>query len=192
MCLLSDNIYDYHFVSQGKIDIPNVDDGEEMRLTDTAFDILGFTEEEKHNVYKITAAVMHFGELKFKQRPREEQAEADGTEEGERVAHLLGLNAADLYKNMLKPRVKVGSEFVTKGQSMQQCLYSASALAKAMFDRLFKWLVKKLNETLDTKQKRQYFIGVLDIAGFEIFDVSSIPCVSKEAQIVSLLVYHGG
>lgn len=41
-----------------------------------------------------------------------------------------------------------------------------------MYDRLFKWLVKRVNETLDTKQKRQYFIGVLDIAGFEIFDVS--------------------
>ena len=41
-----------------------------------------------------------------------------------------------------------------------------------MFDRLFKYLVKRCNETLDTQQKRQHFIGVLDIAGFEIFDVS--------------------
>lgn len=115
---------------------------------------------------------MHFGEMKFKQRPREEQAEADGTEEGEKVAHLLGLNSADLYKNLLKPRVKVGNEFVTKGQTAPQCNYAIGALSKAMFDRTFKWLVKRLNETLDTKQKRQYFIGVLDIAGFEIFDVS--------------------
>lgn len=117
---------------------------------------------------------MHFGELKFKQRPREEQAEADGTEEGERVAHLLGLNAADLYKNLCKPRIKVGNEFVNQGKSKDQVSYSIGALAKAMFDRLFKWMVKKINETLDTKQKRQYFIGVLDIAGFEIFEVSSV------------------
>lgn len=116
---------------------------------------------------------MHFGCLKFKQRPREEQAEADGTEEGERVAHLLGLNAADLYKNLCKPRIKVGNEFVTQGRSKEQVSYSIGALAKAIFDRLFKWMVKRINETLDTKQKRQYFIGVLDIAGFEIFDVSN-------------------
>lgn len=133
---------------------------------------MGFSQEEKDNIYKITAAVMHFGEMKFKQRPREEQAESDGTEEGEKVAHLLGLNSADLYKNLLKPRVKVGNEFVTKGQTAAQCNYAIGALSKAMFDRTFKWLVKRLNETLDTKQKRQYFIGVLDIAGFEIFDVS--------------------
>lgn len=45
-----------------------------------AFDVLGFSKEEKENVYKVTAAVMHFGEMKFKQRGREEQAEPDGTE----------------------------------------------------------------------------------------------------------------
>ena len=133
---------------------------------------MGFVKEDKDEVYKITAAVMHFGELKFKQRPREEQCEPDGTEEGERVAHLLGLNAADLYKNLSKPRIRVGNEFVTQGRNREQVLYSMGALSKAIFDRLFKWMVKRINATLDTKQKRQYFIGVLDIAGFEIFDVS--------------------
>lgn len=137
-----------------------------------AFDILGFTQEEKDNVYKITAAVMHMGGMKFKQRGREEQAEADGEEEGKRVAQLLATDAADLYKNLLKPRIKVGNEFVTQGRNKDQVTNSIGALCKGIFDRLFKWLVKKCNETLDTKQKRQHFIGVLDIAGFEIFDVS--------------------
>ncbi|XP_034946999.1 myosin heavy chain, muscle isoform X5 [Chelonus insularis] len=170
MCLLSNDIHDYYNVAQGKITIPNVDDGEECLLTDQAFDVLGFTQEEKNDIYKITAAVMHMGGMKFKQRGREEQAEADGTEEGERVAKLLGVDCQDLYKNLLKPRIKVGNEFVTQGRNKDQVSYSVGAMSKAMFDRLFKWLVKKCNETLDTKQKRQHFIGVLDIAGFEIFD----------------------
>ncbi|XP_054160100.1 myosin heavy chain, muscle-like isoform X3 [Oppia nitens] len=173
MCLLSNEILDYNFVSQGKTTIPNVDDGQESKDTDNAFDVLGFSEDEKHNVYKITAAVMHLGTMKFKQRPREEQCEPDGTEDGERVAHLLGVNAVDLYKNFCKPRIKVGTEMVTQGRNQNQVMYSMGAMAKAMFDRLFKWMVKKINETLDTKQKRQYFIGVLDIAGFEIFDFNS-------------------
>lgn len=45
------------------------------------------------------------------------------------------------------------------------------ALAKATYDRMFKWLVYRINKTLDTKLARQFFIGVLDIAGFEIFEV---------------------
>ena len=50
---------------------------------------------------------MHFGNSQWKQRPREEQAEADGTEDCEKVAHLLGVEAADLIKGLLKPRIKV-------------------------------------------------------------------------------------
>ncbi|XP_023023706.1 myosin heavy chain isoform X23 [Leptinotarsa decemlineata] len=169
-CLLSNNINDYYFVSQGKTTIPGVDDSEEMKVTDEAFDILGFTQEEKDNVYKITAAVMHMGCMKFKQRGREEQAEPDGTEEGERVGKLLGVDTAALYQAFVKPRIKVGNEFVTQGRNVNQVSYSVGAMSKAMFDRVFKFLVKKCNETLDTKQKRQHFIGVLDIAGFEIFD----------------------
>ncbi|XP_050428408.1 myosin heavy chain, muscle isoform X18 [Adelges cooleyi] len=170
MCMLSEDIHDYYYVSQGKTTIPGMDDGEEFSLTDQAFDVLGFSEEEKNDIYKITASVMHMGGMKFKQRGREEQAEADGTEEGARVAKLLGIDCDDLYKNLLKPRIKVGNEFVTQGRNKDQVSYSVGAMSKGMFDRLFKFLVKKCNETLDTQQKRQHFIGVLDIAGFEIFD----------------------
>lgn len=43
-------------------------------------DILGFSNDEKYGSYKIVGAIMHFGNMKFKQKQREEQAEADGTE----------------------------------------------------------------------------------------------------------------
>jgi len=170
MLLVGDDIYKFHFVSQGKTTIPSMDDGEEMALTDEAFDILGFTQQEKDDIYRITAAVMHLGGMKFKQRGREEQAEQDGTAEGECVAKLLGVEHQLMYTNFMKPRIKVGNEFVTQGRNVNQVSYSIGAMAKAIFDRLFKWLVKRVNETLETGQKRVQFIGVLDIAGFEIFD----------------------
>ena len=49
-------------------------------MLQTAIDILGFTSEEKVGIYKLTGAVMHYGNMKFKEKPREEQAEPDGTE----------------------------------------------------------------------------------------------------------------
>ncbi|XP_042890600.1 myosin heavy chain, muscle-like isoform X41 [Penaeus japonicus] len=170
MCFLSNDIHDYYFVSQGKVTVASIDDNEEMQFTDTAFDVLGFTQEDKDNVYKVTATVMHFGNLKFKQRGREEQAEPDGTETGDICGKLLGCEGAELYKNLTKPKIKVGNEFVTQGRNKDQVYYSVGALAKALFDRMFKWLVRKCNVTLETGQKRVMFIGVLDIAGFEIFD----------------------
>lgn len=50
-----------------------------------------------------------------------------------------------------------------------------SALAKSIYERMFLWMVIRINEMLDTKNPRQFYIGVLDIAGFEIFDVSMRP-----------------
>ncbi|VDD74731.1 unnamed protein product [Mesocestoides corti] len=160
----------YSFINQGELTIDGVDDSEEMKLTDEAIDILGFTNDERMSLFKCTTSVINMGEMKFKQRPREEQAEADGTAEAEKVAFLLGVNAKDLLNSFLKPKVKVGNEFVTKGQNLDQVNFAVNALAKSLYSRLFTWLVARVNKTLDTKVKRQYFIGVLDIAGFEIFD----------------------
>ena len=53
-----------------------------------------------------------------------------------------------------------------------QVMNSVGALAKSIYEKLFLWMVIRINEMLDTKQPRNYYIGVLDIAGFEIFDVS--------------------
>jgi myosin heavy subunit len=163
----------YHFINQGCLTVDNMDDQEEMRIVDESFVVLGFSDEEKMALYKITCAVIWFGELKFKQRPREEQAEADGTSEAEKVAFLLAVNAGDLLKALLMPKVKVGNEYVTKGQTKDQVVYAVAALAKALYARMFGWLVARVNKTLDTKNKRQYFIGVLDIAGFEIFQYNT-------------------
>ncbi|NWI83261.1 MYH7 protein, partial [Dryoscopus gambensis] len=173
MLLLSLNPYDYHFCSQGVTTVDNLDDGEELMATDHAMDILGFSNDEKYGCYKIVGAIMHFGNMKFKQKQREEQAEADGTESADKAAYLMGISSADLIKGLLHPRVKVGNEFVTKGQNVEQVVYAVGALAKATYDRMFKWLVTRINKTLDTKLARQFFIGVLDIAGFEIFDFNS-------------------
>ncbi|KAB0340287.1 hypothetical protein FD754_023259, partial [Muntiacus muntjak] len=174
MLLITTNPYDYAFVSQGEITVPSIDDQEELIATDSAIEILGFTSDERVSIYKLTGAVMHYGNLKFKQKQREEQAEPDGTEVADKAAYLQGLNSADLLKALCYPRVKVGNEFVTKGQTVQQVYNAVGALAKAVYDKMFLWMVTRINQQLDTKQPRQYFIGVLDIAGFEIFDFNSL------------------
>ncbi|XP_063075194.1 myosin-7-like isoform X1 [Engraulis encrasicolus] len=173
MLLITSNPYDYAFISQGETTVASINDADELVATDQAFDVLGFTVEEKNSIYKLTGAIMHYGNMKFKQKQREEQAEADGTEDADKSAYLMGLNSADLIKGLCHPRVKVGNEWVTKGQNVQQVYYGIGALAKSVYEKMFLWMVVKINQTLATKQPRQYFIGVLDIAGFEIFDFNT-------------------
>ncbi|KAK2489774.1 hypothetical protein MC885_019348 [Smutsia gigantea] len=139
-----------------------------------AIDILGFSSEEKVGIYKLTGPMIHYDNMKFKRKQREEQAEPDGTEVADKAGYLMGLNSAEMLKGLCCPRVKVGNEYDTKGQNVQQGTNAVGALAKAVYDKMFLWMVTRINQQLDTKQPRQYFIGVLDIAGFEIFDYNSL------------------
>ncbi|XP_053293585.1 myosin heavy chain, fast skeletal muscle isoform X1 [Pleuronectes platessa] len=172
--LITTNPFDYPMVSQGEITVKSIDDIEEFIATDTAIDILGFTAEEKLGIFKLTGAVMHHGNMKFKQKQREEQAEPDGNEEGDKIGYLMGLNSAEMLKALCYPRVKVGNEMVVKGQTVPQVHNSVMALSKSVYEKMFLWMVVRINEMLDTKQPRNSFIGVLDIAGFEIFDYNSL------------------
>uniref|UniRef100_A0A8C7IH49 Myosin motor domain-containing protein n=1 Tax=Oncorhynchus kisutch TaxID=8019 RepID=A0A8C7IH49_ONCKI len=174
MTLITTNPYDFPMCSQGQITVASINDNDELDATDDAITILGFTNEEKIGIYKLTGAVVHHGNLKFKQKQREEQAEPDGTEVADKIAYLLGLNSAEMLKALCYPRVKVGNEYVTKGQTVAQVNNSVSALAKSIYERMFLWMVIRINEMLDTKNPRQFYIGVLDIAGFEIFDYNSM------------------
>ena len=179
-CFLTDDIYDYTFVSQGKTTVQSIDDNEELEFTDSAFDIIGFSPEEKWDCYKLTACVMSSGEVKFKQKGRDDQAEPD-LDNGfpQKVADLMGVPCDIMMKSYCKPKIKVGAEWVTKGQTCEQATNAVGGIARATFDRLFKWLIIKCNDTLiDKTMKKSNFCAVLDIAGFEIFEYNGYEQIS--------------
>merc|ERR1711988_71953 len=178
-CQLDDDIYFYSYVSQGKVTVASIDDNEELEYTDSAFDVLGFSTEEKWDCFKLTAAVMTMGEMKFKQKGREEQCEPDAMDIAAKVATCCGIEAEAMMKAFCKPRIKVGTEWVTKGQNIDQSMNAVGGIARAIYDRLFKWLIVKCNSTLiDSTMKKANFVAVLDIAGFEIFEYNGFEQIS--------------
>merc|ERR1712079_821246 len=178
-CLLGDDIYDYSYVSQGKVTVASIDDNEELEYTDAAFDIIGFSNQEKWDCYKITAAVMSAGEIKFVQKGRDDQAEPGDMSYPNKVAELFGVNCDAMLKAFCKPKIKVGTEWVTKQTSCEAAQNGVGGIARASFDRLFKWLIIKCNDTLiDATMKKANFCAVLDIAGFEIFEYNGFEQIS--------------
>ena len=172
-CNLSDDIYDYWWVSQGKVSVESIDDKEDMQFADEAYDILGFTNEEKYNVYKCTAIVMHMGNMckDFVPVGKEEQAEIKSDDNAIKIADLCGIDCEWMITYFCKPKLKVGTEWVTKGQTCSQASNSVAGIGRKIYELVFRFIVDKCNETLvDPTMKKVYYIGCLDIAGFEIFD----------------------
>merc|ERR1712142_159239 len=181
-CRVSNDIYDYIYVSQGKTAVASIDDNEELEYTEDAFNVLGFAEQEKLDCYMLTAGVMTFGGIEFKTKGRDDQAECEAigpdTYPG-KAAALCGVDAFAMIKAFCKPRIKVGTEWVTKGQTCEQATNAVGGIARAIFDRLFKWLIEKCNDTLiDASLKKANFCAVLDIAGFEIFEYNGFGQIS--------------
>merc|ERR1719203_1334181 len=178
-CMVSDDIYDYIYVSQGKVTVASIDDNEELEMTDAAFDIIGFSHQEKWDCYKITAGVMSSGQIEFVQKGRDDQAEPGDLNYPTKVAACFGVDVHQYLKAFCKPKIKVGAEWVTKGQTCDQATSGVGGIARAIFDRIFKWLIIKCNETLiDPTMKKANFCAVLDLAGFEIFEYNGFEQIS--------------
>merc|ERR1719430_2187141 len=177
-CFVSNYIY----VSQGKTTVASIDDNEELEYTEDAFNVLGFEAWEKFDCYVLTAGVMTCGGIVYIQKGRDEQAELSecgpDTFVG-KAAASFGVDAAAMVKAFCKPRIKVGTEWVTKGQNIEQATGATGGIARAIFDRVFKWLIEKCNDTLiDATLKKSNFCAVLDIAVFEIFEYNGFEQIS--------------
>merc|ERR1719464_1998861 len=172
-CLLTNDILDYWYVSQGKLTVPSIDDKEDMQFAHEAFVALGFSSDQEYDVYKNTACMMHMGNMTkdFVPVGKEEQAEIKDDANCEKVAELLGIDCEWMITYFCKPKLKVGTEWVQKGSTCTNAANSVAGIARAIYERTFRITVEKCNETLcDPTMKKVTYIGVLDIAGFEIFD----------------------
>jgi len=89
----------------------------------------------------------------------------------EKACHLLGVPVQEFTKAVLRPKVLAGREWVTQARTKQQALDELMALCKTLYEKSFGALVDRINKALDRPSSKSTFIGVLDIAGFEIFEV---------------------
>lgn len=90
----------------------------------------------------------------------------------EKVAFLLGIpDASDLLNALVRPKVKAGREWVVQARTKKQVVDELAALSKALYEKNFGEMVDRINSALG-RPSTKTFIGVLDIAGFEIFEVN--------------------
>jgi len=183
----------YTFLSGGNLTIPSQDDREEFNDTMEAMRIMGLSEDEISSIWKVISGGLLFGNMEFKQERNSEQAILPDNTVAQKVAHLFGINVNEMTKGFLRPRIKVGRDFVTKAQTKEQVEFAVEALSKATFERLFKWIVARINRSLDrTKRQGASFIGILDIAGFEIFELNSFEqlCINYTNEKLQQLFNH--
>ncbi|XP_031428669.1 myosin-9 isoform X2 [Clupea harengus] len=191
LCLEGYN--NYRFLSNGNVTIPGQQDKDIFTETMEAMRIMGFPEEEQIGLLKVISSVLQLGNMSFKKERHNDQASMPDNTAAQKVCHLMGMNVTDFTRAILSPRIKVGRDYVQKAQTQEQAEFAVEALAKATYERMFRWLVMRLNKALDkTKRQGASFIGILDIAGFEIFDLNSFEqlCINYTNEKLQQLFNH--
>ncbi|XP_063048473.1 myosin-9 isoform X2 [Engraulis encrasicolus] len=183
----------YRFLSNGNVTIPGQQDKDLFNETLEAMRIMGIPEDEQIGLLKVISAVLQLGNMSFKKERHNDQASMPDNTAAQKVSHLMGMNVTDFTRAILSPRIKVGRDYVQKAQTQEQAEFAVEALAKATYERMFRWLVMRINKALDkTKRQGASFIGILDIAGFEIFDLNSFEqlCINYTNEKLQQLFNH--
>eukprot|EP00794_Sanderia_malayensis_P003145 gene3145-3614_t len=168
----------YNYLNQsGCNTVPSIDDAKNFKIVEAAMKLIGFKVEEIAGVYTLLGAILHLGNVLF------EDIFLDGMdtvnvlneEDAKQAANLFGCEDKVLMDTLCTRSVESGNDKIVTRLSPANANYGRDALCKAIYNRLFDWLVHRINDSVRAPQRSydKKVIGVLDIYGFEVFQSNS-------------------
>lgn len=167
--------------SSAEYSADGINDKEEFVAMKNAMRVCGVSESDQISLLEIVAAVLHLGNIDFIENGN--NANVDDRRSLEFPAYLMGVTETILLEKLSTRVVTTGgagkrSSTYTIPLNVEQARNTRDALAKSLYSRMFDWIVLNINRAMaqlsvDLKVKDSLCIGVLDIFGFEIFDVHS-------------------
>ncbi|GAA5865791.1 hypothetical protein JCM3774_003095 [Rhodotorula dairenensis] len=169
----------FEYLAHSRQDVDGLDDREEWKTLIRALYTVGFDDTEQFALFRVIAAILHLGQVSTAVGGSASSSSAHLSSHTalEKAAFLLGVTPDSLQNALLRPKVKAGREWVTQARSRDQVVDELAALSKALYEKNFGQLVDRINRslgegTLADPAGKKTFIGVLDIAGFEIFETN--------------------
>lgn len=168
----------YLYTSKSKCyDVPGIDDHGDFKDTLEAMRVIGMTQGEQDEVFRMLSTVLWLGNCTFKEDDHGNAAVADQSVV-DFVAYLLEVQPEHVNK-VLTTRLVETSRGGRRGSSYDvplnqtQAMSVRDALAKAIYYNMFDWIVQRVNVSLRAKGAVAHSVGILDIYGFEIFERNS-------------------
>ncbi|XP_041459898.1 unconventional myosin-Va-like isoform X4 [Lytechinus variegatus] len=165
---------EFYYTSQGEAPtVDGIDDKANLEETREAFKLLGFKEDMVKQIFRIIGAVLHFGNVEIRPDQHESSKIEVENESLPILCNLLGIEEDAMRKWLCNRKIVTVQEVLTKPLRRDMAVFSRDALAKHIYAQLFSWIVDQINKAMDTQAKTTNFIGVLDIYGFEMFEINS-------------------
>ncbi|XP_075064113.1 unconventional myosin-Va isoform X3 [Mixophyes fleayi] len=168
------NANSFHYTMQGGSPvIAGVDDAKELKNTRKACALLGIGDLYQMGIFRILAGILHLGNVQFKSRDSDSCIIPPKHEPLLIFCDLMGVDYEELSHWLCHRKLVTAAETYIKPISRLQATNARDALSKHIYAYLFNWIVCHVNKSLHTSAKQNSFIGVLDIYGFETFEINS-------------------
>ncbi|XP_036951177.1 unconventional myosin-Va isoform X3 [Acanthopagrus latus] len=165
---------DFLYTRQGRSPvIIGVDDTKELCTTRNAFTLLGINESYQMGLFQVLAAILHLGNVEIKDRDSDSSVIPPNNCHLMAFCELVGVTYQDMSQWLCHRKLKTATETYVKTLPRLQATNARDALSKHIYAKLFNWIVEHVNKALITNVKQHSFIGVLDIYGFETFEINS-------------------
>ncbi|XP_021165351.2 unconventional myosin-Va isoform X9 [Fundulus heteroclitus] len=165
---------DFLYTRQGRSPvIEGIDDAKELRTTRHAFTLLGINESYQVGLFQVLAAILHLGNVEIKDRDSDSSLIPPNNRHLTAFCELVGVTYQDMSQWLCHRKLKTATETYIKPLPRLQATNARDALSKHIYAKLFNWIVEHVNKALITNVKQHSFIGVLDIYGFETFEINS-------------------
>jgi myosin heavy subunit len=186
----------FHYLGQsGVTTIKDVNDAAEYAEVKKAMGVCGFSADQQRQAMRLTAALLHLGNVEFRALPNDSSEVAPGPSLGI-AAKLLELDEVALRHALCNRRLKTREGDIQVSLKKEQAQDTRDAFAKAIYGKLFDWLVSRINDSIRPAEGSKLpFIGVLDIFGFEVFKHNSFEqfcinfCNEKLQQLFNNFVF---
>ncbi|XP_063052542.1 unconventional myosin-Vc isoform X2 [Engraulis encrasicolus] len=156
----------------GATEIDGVDDQRDMEETCRTFTQLGLKEEFLSDVFKVLAAILHLGNITISTNGDRSSVSASDEHLGV-FCELMCVSAENVCRWLCHRRLVLAAETVVSPVAQERAVNARDALAKHIYAHLFDGIIQRINAALRVPGKQHSFIGVLDIYGFETFEVNS-------------------
>lgn len=178
---LTSNPADYYYLNMSKCyKVDHMDDAADFKEVSGAMDRLGFAAGDKQSVWNSLAAILLIGNTKFvvsAQKKTTDSCDVANKDVVQKAAKLLGIHAELLSAALTSRGLTTGAggkdSQITVWLDVVQAERCRDSLCKALYTRIFSWVVDKVNHSIEIKGRPDCYIGVLDIYGFEIFETNS-------------------
>ncbi|XP_019389107.1 PREDICTED: unconventional myosin-Va isoform X9 [Crocodylus porosus] len=164
----------FHYTKQGGNPvIDGIDDAKEMVNTRQACTLLGISDSYQMGIFRILAGILHLGNVGFTSRDSDSCTIPPKHEPLTIFCDLMGVEYEEMSHWLCHRKLATATETYIKPISKLQAINARDALAKHIYANLFNWIVNHVNKALHSAVKQHSFIGVLDIYGFETFEINS-------------------